>query len=102
MSKNTKNQIQRAFNAWVNAFKKAGEADVDQVNDRDEYGTLGAYEEWLNESACLGVSISISARVINITEEVAAAVITYLQIDGRDDAVLKFIEQQRYVKRRVS
>lgn len=107
MKKNTKNQVQRAFNAWINAFKKEGETDVDHVNDwvgkrtrppAPGYGTLRAYEEWLDESTYGGVSISSSARVIKITGEVAAAVIASFQIDGRDDAALKFIEQQRYVK----
>ena len=111
MKKNTKNQVQRAFNAWIKAFKKAGETDVDHVYDWrvtrtrppiPGYGTLRAYEDWLNESTCAvcGAAWLPDEKVFIDSNacEVAAAVVSYLEIAGRDDAALKFIEQQRYVK----
>lgn len=98
-----KKQVQNAFNTWVKAFKKAGESDVyiDDENEQYEYGTIHMYNEWLNHAmdeipTSPSDLLAASERVIKITAEVAVAVIASLQINGRENEVLKFIEQQRY------
>ena len=98
-------EVQNAFNTWVKAFKDSGKADIyiDDDNDQYEYGTIRMYNEWLNH-AMDGIptnpsdllALAGSERVIIITAEVAAAVIASLQINGRENEILKFIEQQRY------